>query len=179
MEKSNDSSKKTDRQATTGKQAVTPEKKPAESDVAKKKPDAEKAKAPAKKAASKAATPKAAAPKVAPSKVAPPKAEASKPAASKPATDKVAVVQPATPAKADAAPKQAAADTGKKPKGAFAKKMDEVKNTATMIGHKIAEVAKDANKKSETFEDAIAIELHVMKKDIHKLAVNVAEKTKE
>lgn len=149
MEKSNGTSKKAVHKAAVGKDALTAKKPSATGDIAKKKPVAEKAEAPAKKA-----TPKA-------------------------AQSEDAVAAKAAPAKGDSTKNQAVADTGKKAKGAFAKKMEDVKSTATVIGHKIAEVAKDANKKTETFEDAVATGLHEMKKDIHQLAVNVAEKTKE
>jgi len=76
------------------------------------------------------------------------------------------------------APVKKSADKAEKTKGALAKKMEEVKSTAAVIGQKIADVAKDANEKSDTLEDRITSGLHEMKKDIHRIAVNIAEKTK-
>ncbi len=124
--------------------------------AAKKKPAADKAKAPLKKAAAgKEETLE--------------KTEQSmgETAKKKPVTEKSIPLAGKTGEKA------------KKAQGAFARKMEEVKDVATVIGHKIAEVAKEVVIKSEGLEDSIAEGLQEMKKDIHRIAENIADKTKE
>ena len=69
-----------------------------------------------------------------------------------------------------------AADTAQ---SAFSKKMDEAKEVASVIGQQIAKAANYVNDKSEIIEDAIEVGLHQMKKDIHRVAENIVEKTKE
>ena len=61
----------------------------------------------------------------------------------------------------------------------FSKKIDEVKEVASVIGQQIAKAASYVNDKSEIIEDAIEAGLHQMKKDIHRVAENIVEKTKE
>lgn len=149
MAKAKSPSTKVAAQAAAGKETAAVKADDTKHETTRKKPDAAKVKTPVKKAVDKAPPEKA----------------------TKPVTPQ--------PAKGDTAQKTTVADAAKKAKGAFAKKMDEVKDTAAVIGHKIADVAKEANEKSEGFEDAIASGLHEMKKDIHKFAVNIAKKTEE
>lgn len=61
----------------------------------------------------------------------------------------------------------------------FSKKIDEVKEVASVIGQQITKAASYVNDKSEIIEDAIEAGLHQMKKDIHRVAENIVEKTKE
>jgi len=159
MAKVNDPVKKTANKAAAGKDAVTVKTDQVKSDSAKKEPVAEKAKAPVKKAANKAAAGKDAV-TVKTDQV---KSDSAK---KEPVAEKAK------------APVKKSADKAEKTKGALAKKMEEVKSTAAVIGQKIADVAKDANEKSDTLEDRITSGLHEMKKDIHRIAVNIAEKTK-
>lgn len=72
-----------------------------------------------------------------------------------------------------------AEDTADTAPSAFSKKMDEVKEVASVIGQQIAKAANYVNDKSEIIEDAIEAGLHQMKKDIHRVAENIVEKTKE
>lgn len=160
MAKANEPGKKTADKAAVSKETVTLKTEQTKSDSAKKKPVAEKAKAPVKQAAAKAAASKEAAAV----KTEQTKSDFEK---KKPVAEEAKSIVKKSVNKAE------------KTKGAFAKKMEEVKSTAEVIGQKIADVAKDANEKSDTLEDRIVSGLHEMKKDIHRFAVNVAEKTKE
>jgi hypothetical protein len=164
MAKANDSSKKAADPAVGSKATVTSKATQAKTDITPKEPTAKKDNAPV---ANKAKTP------VTEKGKAPVKQAANKAAASK------VVASQADDAKKNSASKASTTKPAQKAKGAFAKKMDEVKSTATVIGHKITDFAKDANKKTEGFEDAVASGLHEMKKDIHRIAVNIAEKTEE
>ena len=159
MAKANEPEKKAENKAAASKEAVAVKTEQTKGDSVKKKPVAEKAKAPAKQAAAKAAASKEAVTV---------KTEQTK-------SDSVKKKPVAEKAKA---PAKKSADKAEKTKGAFAKKIEEVKGTAAVIGQKIAEVAKDANEKSDTLEDRITSGLQEMKKDIHRFAVNIAEKTK-
>jgi hypothetical protein len=160
MAKANDPDNTTANKAAASKKAVTVTPNQTKSDSIKTKPVTAKAKAPAKKAAKKATGSK---------ETLAVKTEESKSisAKKKPVAEKVKT------------PVAKAADNAGKAEGAFAKKMDEVKSTAKVIGHKIAAFAKDANEAEEGLKDAIVLDLHEMKKDIHRVAENIAEKTKE
>lgn len=72
-----------------------------------------------------------------------------------------------------------AEDTAETAPSAFSKKLDEVKEVASVIGQQIAKAANYVSDKSEIIEDAIEVGLHQMKKDIHRVAENIVEKTKE
>lgn len=159
MAKANEPEKKTANETAASKEVVSVKTEQTKSDSVKKKPVAVKAKAPAKKTTVKAAASKEAVTV----KTEQTKSDSEK---KKPVAEKAKTAVKKTVVKAE------------KAKGAFAKKLEEVKGTAEVIGQKIAEVAKDANEKSDTLEDRITSGLKEMKKDIHRFAVNIAEKTK-
>ncbi len=160
MAKANDPDNKTANKAAASKKAATVTPDQTKSDSIKTKPETAKAKAPAKKATKKATVSK---------ETTAVKTEKTKSISAKkePAAEKVKTSV------------TIAADKAGKAKGAFAKKMDEAKSTAKVIGHKIADFAKDANIAEEGLKDAIVYDLHEMKKDIHRVAENIVEKTKE
>jgi hypothetical protein len=160
MAKANNPAKKAPTKVTASNDATTVKTGQTISDSAKKKPVPVKAKAPAKKAVNKAAASKAA-------------------AAAKTVETKGSSAQKKPAAKTAKTPVVKVSDNTKKAKSAFAKKMDEVKSTAVVIGHIIAAAAKNANKKEESLESAIASSLHEMKKDVHRAAEKIVEKTKE
>ena len=173
MAKSNDSSKKAANPAVGSKATVTDNATQTNSDTTPKEPAMEKLKAPVASKTMLPGTEKTKAP-------ATEKDQApAKQTAKKEAANKAAAAVKADDVKKGSTPKESVAEPAQTAKGAFTKKMDEVKSTATVIGHKISDFAKEANEKTEGFEDAVASGLHEMKKDIHKFAVNIAEKTKE
>ena len=158
-EKAKTPAKKTVDNSAAGKETIvkTQQKKPA---AEKKKPADEKAKAPAEKVLDNSAAGK----KETAKKTGVAKASG---APVKPSEGKGTGPVMKTEAKA------------KKAKSSFARKMEGVKDVAAVIGQKIAEVAKDVSIKSDNLEDAIASGLQDMKKDIHRVAESIAEKTKE
>ena len=160
MMKANDLNHKTADKAAVSKEAVNEKAGQMKSASAKMKPVTEKAKAPAKKTANKA---------VAGKKAITVKAEQTK---SDSAQKKPVTGEAKTPA-------EKLADNAGKLKSEIAEKMDSVRSNAAVAGQKIADVAKDANKKSESFEAAVVSSLHELKKGIHWAAENIAEKTKE
>lgn len=159
MMKANDLEHQSADKAAVSKETANAKTGQLKSDSAKTKPDAEEAKAPAKMAPNHAAAAK----KEVTVKAEEPKSDSAK----KPDTGKAKT------------PAEKFADNAGKLKSEIAEKMDTVKSSAEAAGQKIADVAKEANKKSESFEAAVVSGLHELKKGIHWAAENIAEKTKE
>lgn len=160
MMKANNPENKTANKVAASKEALIEHAGQTKSDSVKMKPVTEKTKAPVKKTANKVEAGKKAI-------IAKAKQTKSDSVKKKPVTGKAKT------------PAEKSADNARRLKSEIAEKMDTVKSTATVAGDRIAAVAQEANKKSESFEAAVVSSLHELKKGIHWAAENIAEKTKE